>query len=366
MRLAALCRLGKLEALRRPAELYDARGGTIRSTEHWQTGDRSDARHPPGLIIMETAHSFERKLAEAWPPAGWNDVIVLAAVSGGADSVALVRALQSLAGEPARLVAGHFNHALRGEQSEADQAFVEDLCQRLGVRCLVGRSPCPLPNGQAAASSESTLRAERYAFLQQTAEQVGARCIATAHTRDDQAETVLHHVLRGTGLAGLAGIRRRRSLSEAVTLVRPMLTVRRGDVLEYLSALGQPFRQDATNAERRYTRNRLRHDLLPQLERDYGPGVADALVRLAAVAGEAQAVIDEAAGELLERAPRARQVGFDTGRARLPDAGRPPASPGARAVRRPVAAPELAAGATWATASGTKWPSWPWRTALES
>ena len=284
-------------------------------------------------------HPLETKLAAAWP-GRCRKMTVLAAVSGGADSVALVRALRASAADPARLVVGHFNHRLRAAESDGDQAFVEQLCQRLGVECLVGRVEAATSDA-AATATESNLRSERYAFLQQAAQQVGARYLATAHTRDDQAETVLHHVLRGTGLAGLAGMPRWRSLGEAVTLVRPLLDVSRAEVLDFLTALGQPFREDASNAERRFTRNRLRHDLLPQLERDYGGGVADSLLRLAAVAGDAQAAIERAAGELLDlRAAHGRR-GAD--RTRLSTANARTASLRARVVRRALAPAMLAA-----------------------
>jgi tRNA(Ile)-lysidine synthase len=123
-----------------------------------------------------------------------------------------------------------------------------------------------------------------------------------AHTADDQAETVLHHILRGTGLAGLAGMPALRELAAGVQLVRPMLRVSRGEVLAYLDAIGQPFREDATNRDPGFTRNRLRVDLLPRLEADYNPQVRAALVRLAGQAAEAQAELDRQAAALLESA----------------------------------------------------------------
>src|SRR5262249_20572855 len=134
-----------------------------------------------------------------------------------------------------------------------------------------------------------------------TAEQVGARYVATGHTADDQVETVLHHILRGTGIDGLAGIRRTRAISPSVALVRPLLWARRSDVLSYLQALGQEFRIDRSNEDVRFTRNRIRNELLPELRQNFNQNVDDALLRLASQAAEAQQVISEAAGALMER-----------------------------------------------------------------
>lgn len=250
---------------------------------------------------MSPLHLFESKLAAAWPPKDWHDVTVLLAISGGADSVALLRAMRALkAGGEGRLIAGHFNHRLRAEQSEADEAFVVDLCRRLGLACEVGRAP----SGQLAADSndgiESAARKARYDFLQQTAARVGARYVATAHTADDQAETILHRILRGTGIAGLSGMPRARPLGPA-TLIRPLLEFRRAELLEYLKALGQLYRSDSSNADTRFTRNRIRHQLLPDLADRFNPGVVDALLRLGRLAGEVQTVVDRVVRDLAER-----------------------------------------------------------------
>lgn len=235
--------------------------------------------------------TFLQQLASAWPPADWHDLTVLVAVSGGADSVALLRALAAirLAG-PGRLVVAHFNHRLRGAESDADEQFVVELCRMLGLACEVGRAEASL----AAASSdgvEAAARQARYDFLQAAAERLGARYVVTAHTADDQAETILHRIVRGVGLAGLAGMPRSRSMGPAVALLRPMLGLRRADVLAYVAELRQPYCEDASNLDHGYTRNRLRHHLLPLLAEQYNPQVAEALLRLGRLAGEAQSVI---------------------------------------------------------------------------
>jgi tRNA(Ile)-lysidine synthase len=251
-------------------------------------------------------NSLEMKLAAAWPPERWRDVTVLVAVSGGADSVALARAMaQVRGGGEGRLVLAHFNHRLRGEESDADQAFVESLAMQLGVETVTGAAP-DLPalalSRSPPLSSESTLRDLRYTFLTETASQTGARYVVTAHTADDQVETILHHILRGTGLAGLAGIPRARQLTPAATLVRPLLDVTRTEVINYLRSLAQAFRDDATNRLEDYTRNRIRLQLLPLLERDFNPHVRTALARLAQIAGQADDFLDQEAQRLLTTA----------------------------------------------------------------
>jgi tRNA(Ile)-lysidine synthase len=245
--------------------------------------------------------AFEQRLAADWPPAGWQEVTVVVAVSGGADSVALLRALQALKTAGAgRLIAAHCNHRLRGDASEGDAAFVKELCQRLRVPCEVGM--VDVPASERGDGLEAAARGARYAFLSQIAQQHGARYLATAHTADDQAETILHRIVRGTGLAGLAGIPRVRPLNPLTTLIRPLLWARRHEVLEYLSGLDQDFRQDATNLESRFTRNRIRLELLPQLAEQFNPAIVEALLRLGQLAGEAQEVLSSAADELFERA----------------------------------------------------------------
>jgi tRNA(Ile)-lysidine synthase len=250
---------------------------------------------------------FELRLAESWPPQQWRDVTVLAAVSGGPDSMALLRGLVALAGAgPGRLVAGHVNHQLRGAESDEDERFVRQQCEALGLSCEVGREPVGGRADEDGDGLEAAARRVRYEFLTETAHRVGARFVATGHTADDQAETILHRILRGTGIAGLAGSPRVRPLSPATTLIRPMLEFRRAEVIAYLERLGQPFREDRTNANPQFTRNRIRHELLPQLARQYNPNVVEALVRLGTLARESQSALEPAIEELMRSAVRDR------------------------------------------------------------
>ena len=199
---------------------------------------------------------------------------VVVAVSGGGDSVALLRALHDTRLD-LRLSVAHLDHHARGEASRADAAFVAELAASLGL---------PFDRGDWTPTRsnhfESDARKARYAWLAEVAARREARFVATGHTRDDQAETVLFRILRGTGPRGLAGIPPRRTLAEGVTLIRPLLDASRDELRRYLAEIGQPFREDASNADLAHMRNRIRNDLLPKLAAQYNPRVAEALARL--------------------------------------------------------------------------------------
>jgi len=245
-------------------------------------------------------------LARSAPAGG-----VVAAVSGGPDSVALLRALLAVrAGQ--RVVIAHVNHGLRGAESDADEAFVRQLHATLtaagnaDLDLQVERIDIAALAAAEAGNREAVARRERYAWLAQVAESCACH-VMTGHTADDQAETVLHRLLRGSGVPGLRGIAARRPLTPTVALVRPMLTVSRADVLAYLTELGQPFCQDSSNADTALTRNRIRHELLPALARDYNPAVVRLLAQLAEQADELARTVEALARQLLTDAelPRA-------------------------------------------------------------
>ncbi len=244
------------------------------------------------MTRLPERHAFEGKFAETWPLAAWGDVHVLVAVSGGPDSVALLRALHGLkTGGSGRLVVAHFNHRLRGPESDADEAFVAETAARLGCPLELGYPPKDWAQIHRGDGFEAAARRARYQFLTSAAAKLGARYVAVAHSADDQAETILHRILRGTGIGGLAGMKRVRPLSEATTLIRPLLSFRRAEVRAYLEDTGQPSRLDATNLDVRRTRNRIRHRLLPELAAQFNPDVIAALLRLGSLAGEVQSVI---------------------------------------------------------------------------
>ncbi len=225
---------------------------------------------------------------------------VVVAVSGGCDSVALLRALVRLHdASPGRLVVAHFNHRWRGTESDEDEAFVRRLAHQCGVVCEVGGDDSPAVS--RGDGLEAVARHKRYRFLRGVSDRVGARFVATAHTADDQVETILHRIVRGTGLAGLAGIPRIRLLSPLTTVVRPLLRLKRHEVQGYLDDLQQPVRTDSSNTLVEFTRNRIRHQLLPALERDYNPRVAEAVQRLGDLARQAQHVLDALVASLHTR-----------------------------------------------------------------
>lgn len=220
----------------------------------------------------------------------------LVAISGGADSTALLRGLVQLQPEFGwELTAAHFDHRLRGVESAADAAWVRELAAKLQVPSCIGAAEEDLPRDEESA------RRQRYTFLELASRESDCPLIATAHTADDQAETVLHHLFRGTGVAGLKGIPVERSLTAGLTIVRPMLGVTRAQVLGFLESLGQDFRRDSTNADVKLTRNWLRHDILPVLQQRW-PQVAVTLCRLAEQAEELSAAMSQLARELLSAA----------------------------------------------------------------
>lgn len=248
-------------------------------------------------------HRFEQQLAADWPPETWCDVTVVVAVSGGADSVALLRALHRLATAPARrLLVAHFNHQLRGPDAEADQHFVGTLAADLRLECLTGTAATADLARRRGDGLEEAGRAARYAWLKSAAQHRGARFVVTAHNMEDQAETIMYRVLRGTGLAGLAGMPRTRRLGTGLALIRPMLGIRRREILDYLNSLKQPYRQDASNLDPSYARNRLRHEWFPRIAEDFNPRVVEALVRMGRLAAEAKQAIAELVSPLLDRA----------------------------------------------------------------
>ncbi len=196
----------------------------------------------------------------------------LAMVSGGPDSVALLRAILELGGEPAVL---HVDHGLRGEESEEDAGFVARLCEDLGVRCEVRR----LSLGEGS-SMQDRARDKRYRLADEVCGELGLRTVATGHTADDVAETVIMNLSRGAGLRGLSGIPPVRE-----RVIRPLIERSREEVLGYLEHLGQPYRTDPTNLTGKYARNRVRLEVMPVLE-ELHPGAARNLARAAALARE--------------------------------------------------------------------------------
>jgi tRNA(Ile)-lysidine synthase len=246
----------------------------------------------------DRARRLDASLVKSWPASDWRDLRVAVAVSGGPDSVALLHALvlaKQAAGGRGDLVVLHLDHQVRGEASRWDAQWVSDVADGLGLKSLVETSPT------AGARSEEALRDQRREFYCRAADSLGARFVATGHTADDQAETVLFRLLRGTGVRGAAGIRPVAPLTPSCSLVRPLLSVTRGDVFAYLAAISQSFCTDATNSDDAYARNWLRNQMLPQLAERF-PTAATELVGFADRAAETSDLVETLAADLLRRA----------------------------------------------------------------
>ena len=221
-------------------------------------------------------------------PAGYT---VLCAVSGGADSVCLLDLVRRLG--DVTVLCAHFDHGIRGAESARDAAFVEALCKEWGVPFFPGRGDVPAYAAANGLSIETAAREMRYAFLEHTAKEQGADVIATAHNLNDNAETILFRMARGTGLRGLTGIPARRG-----RIVRPLLQTPRRDIEEYLTAHGIPHVEDSTNAETDAARNRIRLDVLPRLESIH-PGAAAGIARMSETLAEDEAFLASLAEEKL-------------------------------------------------------------------
>ncbi len=250
------------------------------------------------------------QISQVWPPPRWLDCRVIVGCSGGADSVALAVALAKLrqnavdcSSTPNRTTGSltllHVNHGLRGNESDGDETFASELAQRLGMGFQSFRLA-----GDVA--DEAALRSRREAIFAEFAHASGSRYVAVGHTADDNTETVLHHLFRGTGPAGLAGIAPFRPLGAEAVLVRPLLAIRRHELREWLRSAEIPWREDSSNEDTRYTRNWIRHELLPAVEAKY-PGASGRIAATIAIQRDWRSVIERLAHQWLEE----HQVSFD-------------------------------------------------------
>ncbi|MCH8089644.1 MAG: tRNA lysidine(34) synthetase TilS [Chloroflexi bacterium] len=257
----------------------------------------AQSKYPKGLLEDRVRAFIEANgLADSPRP-------LVVGVSGGPDSLSLIYALHHLADELGLVLhIGHLNHCLRGRDSDEDAAFVADMARQLGIPCTIGREDVALRPAGHSSSLEEKAREARYEFLAGVVEETGASGVAVAHTADDQTETMLLHILRGTGVSGLRGMRpitdikapsgKPLSLSgKLLRLFRPLLQVTREETEAYCRALGLSPRADYTNQLPDGLRNRIRLELLPYL-REYNPNIDQAIRRLGAAASLDTAFIE--------------------------------------------------------------------------
>ena len=246
----------------------------------------------------------ERTLASALP--NLTSRRIVAAVSGGPDSMALLLLLNRLRGQLGfELHVAHADHGLRGDEAREDARFVESMARYMGLPVTLARLDVNALRDARGMSVEEAAREARYAFLVETAGGVGASAIALGHTADDQAETVLMHLLRGSGTSGLAGMPAVSHLpadryGERMALVRPLLDFTKADTRAYCEIRGVTPREDSTNSSLEITRNRVRLELMPQLEQ-FNPRFREALLRLSASSAHDLDFLEQAAGEARQR-----------------------------------------------------------------
>jgi tRNA(Ile)-lysidine synthase len=219
-------------------------------------------------------HPVIQKARAAAKEQGWNESTepLVAAVSGGGDSMALLSVLREI--YRGTITVAHLDHGIRTGSSRKDAEFVAEQCRNNGIDCIIEH--VSVPGGKMRGESlEEAARRIRYAFLEKVRSSVHAAWIAVGHNSDDTAETILLNLLRGTGLAGLCGLPGRRD-----HIIRPLIASSRSELREYLEARGIPWREDETNLDSHYLRNRLRNELIPLLERDYSPAVSRRLLCL--------------------------------------------------------------------------------------
>lgn len=214
---------------------------------------------------------------------------VLVAVSGGPDSVALLHILRELGYD---VVVAHLDHMTRDGESAEDAAFVEALACETGVPVIIERRPVEAQAAAGPESFEQAARAARYDFFESAAEREGCAVIATGHSADDMAETVLWRLIRGTSVDGIAGIPPVRSLN-GVRVVRPLIDSTRREILRFLTEVSIRYRTDPSNSDPKFLRNRIRNELLPLLRTEFNPNVNEALVRLSGLARDDAIVVAE-------------------------------------------------------------------------
>lgn len=224
------------------------------------------------------------------------DDTLVVALSGGADSCALLNLLISLPGFNLQLVAAHLNHCLRGNESDGDEDFCHKLTKGYGIPFESCRVDVKILAKSGGLNLEDAGRQARITFLDQVHKKHNAKAIVTAHHSDDQSETVLMRLLRGSGMSGLAGMRYRNQRG----YLRPMLNISRVQIEQYLAENGLTWREDASNLDTIFLRNRIRHELLPLLEQ-YNPAIRQRLTATAAILSDEDLLLESLAEQAIEK-----------------------------------------------------------------
>lgn len=260
---------------------------------------------------------LERKLKAALRRLGLVEApSLLIAVSGGADSISLLDALMRLKNHgklPARISVAHLNHQLREKESDEDEDFVFQLARQNDLECFIERCAVAEITRGEKGNLEATARRLRYDFLARAAQACGAGVVLTAHIQDDQAETILMRLLRGTSAEGLRGILPIRELEPSVKLMRPMLAVTRAEVIEHCEQHQLKFRTDSSNNLPDFTRNRIRQELLPLMQ-SFNPRSNEALARFAWLLSEDQEVLQQISLQILSEVQQ--KEGLNAGKLR--------------------------------------------------
>ncbi len=226
------------------------------------------------------------------------DGSIVIAVSGGADSVCMVYLLKRINKELSngrKIYLAHLNHKLRGAEADGDAEFVKNLAFELDLPLLIKEVDINKLANELQGSVEEIARNERYNFLKNSAESVEAPYIATAHTADDNAETMLQRIVRGTGLLGLRGIMPKRLIAQDsdIMLIRPLLSLWKDEILDYLKQNKISYRIDSSNFEKKHFRNKIRLELIPLLEEGYNKQVKKALINLSEIAGKSCDMVND-------------------------------------------------------------------------
>lgn len=227
---------------------------------------------------------------------------VLVGISGGPDSVALLHVLKQIEKDMGiEIYAAHVHHGIRGTVADQDAEFVAQLCQQWNVPLFVERVDVPRLADEGGLTLEEAGRIVRYRFFDEVLQDIRGHKVALGHNRDDQAETILHRILRGTGMQGLQGIKPVRQNK----FIRPLIEVSRAEIEEYCHQNGLEFRVDVTNRDVAYTRNRIRHELIPYIKQHFNPNIVDALVRMGAIIRDEEEFLQDYCQKEYDRLVRA-------------------------------------------------------------